>query len=129
MGAISLRHVVKRYGVGPKANQVIHGVDAEIAVGADDRLDEHRIELADPARRAPPGKYEVKDQLIVVQVYGAATQAPTAGRTARSRARLAGDVVIEIGAEGLANPLALAQVSPRGSGPVPAQVQTFVGAQ
>ena len=33
MGAISLRHVVKRYGVGPKANQVIHGVDAEIADG------------------------------------------------------------------------------------------------
>src|SRR6187549_1686510 len=33
MGAISLRNVVKRYGIGPKANQVIHGVDAEIADG------------------------------------------------------------------------------------------------
>ena len=33
MGAISLRNVVKRYGFGPKANQVIHGVDAEIADG------------------------------------------------------------------------------------------------
>jgi len=33
MGAISLRNVVKRYGFGPKANQVIHGVNAEIADG------------------------------------------------------------------------------------------------
>jgi sn-glycerol 3-phosphate transport system ATP-binding protein len=33
MAAISLRKVVKRYGLGPKANQVIHGVDAEIADG------------------------------------------------------------------------------------------------
>ena len=33
MGAISIRNVVKRYGVGPKANQVIHGVNAEIADG------------------------------------------------------------------------------------------------
>ena len=33
MGAISIRKVVKRYGHGPKANQVIHGVDAEIADG------------------------------------------------------------------------------------------------
>ncbi|MEO8152838.1 MAG: sn-glycerol-3-phosphate import ATP-binding protein UgpC [Rhizobacter sp.] len=33
MAAISLRNVVKRYGVGPKANQVIHGVSAEIADG------------------------------------------------------------------------------------------------
>src|SRR4029079_7267518 len=33
MGAISLRKVVKRYGTGPTANQVIHGVDAEIADG------------------------------------------------------------------------------------------------
>jgi sn-glycerol 3-phosphate transport system ATP-binding protein len=33
MGAISLRKVIKRYGKGPKANQVIHGVDAEIADG------------------------------------------------------------------------------------------------
>jgi sn-glycerol 3-phosphate transport system ATP-binding protein len=33
MGAISLRNVVKRYGVGPKANQVIHGVNAEIVDG------------------------------------------------------------------------------------------------
>jgi sn-glycerol 3-phosphate transport system ATP-binding protein len=33
MAAISLRGVVKRYGHGPKANQVIHGVDAEIADG------------------------------------------------------------------------------------------------
>ncbi len=33
MGAISIRNVVKRYGKGPKANQVIHGVDAEIADG------------------------------------------------------------------------------------------------
>ena len=33
MGAISLRNVVKRYGIGPKANQVIHGVNAEIADG------------------------------------------------------------------------------------------------
>ena len=31
--AISLRNVVKRYGIGPKANQVIHGVNAEIADG------------------------------------------------------------------------------------------------
>jgi sn-glycerol 3-phosphate transport system ATP-binding protein len=33
MGAISIRNVVKRYGFGPKANQVIHGVSAEIADG------------------------------------------------------------------------------------------------
>ena len=33
MGAISIRKVVKRYGSGPKANQVIHSVDAEIADG------------------------------------------------------------------------------------------------
>ena len=33
MAAISLRKVVKRYGTGPAANQVIHGVDAEIADG------------------------------------------------------------------------------------------------
>ena len=33
MGAISLRNVIKRYGRGPQANQVIHGVDAEIADG------------------------------------------------------------------------------------------------
>jgi sn-glycerol 3-phosphate transport system ATP-binding protein len=33
MAAISLRNIVKRYGVGPKANQVIHGVNAEIADG------------------------------------------------------------------------------------------------
>jgi sn-glycerol 3-phosphate transport system ATP-binding protein len=33
MAAISLRKVVKRYGFGPKANQVIHGVSAEIADG------------------------------------------------------------------------------------------------
>ncbi len=31
MAAISLRNVIKRYGIGPKANQVIHGVSAEIA--------------------------------------------------------------------------------------------------
>jgi sn-glycerol 3-phosphate transport system ATP-binding protein len=31
MAAISLRNVIKRYGTGPKANQVIHGVNAEIA--------------------------------------------------------------------------------------------------
>jgi len=33
MAAISIRNVIKRYGHGPKANQVIHGVDAEIADG------------------------------------------------------------------------------------------------
>jgi sn-glycerol 3-phosphate transport system ATP-binding protein len=33
MGAISLRNVVKQYGMGPKANPVIHGVSAEIADG------------------------------------------------------------------------------------------------
>src|SRR6201985_3572639 len=33
MGAISLRNVIKRYGFGPKANQGIHGVNAEIADG------------------------------------------------------------------------------------------------
>ncbi len=33
MGAISIHNVVKRYGAGPKANQVIHGVNAEIADG------------------------------------------------------------------------------------------------
>jgi sn-glycerol 3-phosphate transport system ATP-binding protein len=31
MASISLRNVVKRYGHGPKANQVIHGISAEIA--------------------------------------------------------------------------------------------------
>jgi sn-glycerol 3-phosphate transport system ATP-binding protein len=31
MASISLRSVVKRYGSGPRANTVIHGVDAEIA--------------------------------------------------------------------------------------------------
>ena len=33
MAALSLRNVIKRYGHGPKANQVIHGVSAEIADG------------------------------------------------------------------------------------------------
>src|SRR3954469_4788988 len=33
MGAISIRNVVKSYGAGPKANPVIHGVNAEIADG------------------------------------------------------------------------------------------------
>ncbi len=33
MGAISIRNVTKQYGHGPKANQVIHGVSADIADG------------------------------------------------------------------------------------------------
>ena len=33
MAALSLRNVIKRYGTGPKANQVIHGVSAEINDG------------------------------------------------------------------------------------------------
>ena len=33
MASLSLRNIVKRYGVGPKANQVIHGVNAEIKDG------------------------------------------------------------------------------------------------
>ena len=33
MASLSLRNVVKRYGHGPKANQVIHGVNAEIPDG------------------------------------------------------------------------------------------------
>ncbi len=33
MASISLRNLIKRYGVGPKANPVIHGVNAEIADG------------------------------------------------------------------------------------------------
>ena len=33
MGAISIRNIVKRYGHGPKANPVIHGVSADIADG------------------------------------------------------------------------------------------------
>ncbi|WP_198969785.1 sn-glycerol-3-phosphate import ATP-binding protein UgpC [Xylophilus sp. ASV27] len=33
MAAISLKDVVKRYGTGPKVNQVIHGVNAEVADG------------------------------------------------------------------------------------------------
>ncbi len=33
MGAINIRNVVKRYGRGAKANQVIHGVSADIADG------------------------------------------------------------------------------------------------
>ncbi|MBT9495561.1 MAG: ATP-binding cassette domain-containing protein, partial [Paucibacter sp.] len=33
MASISLRNVIKRYGHGPKANQVIHGVNAEIEDG------------------------------------------------------------------------------------------------
>ena len=33
MASITLRNIVKRYGVGPKANQVIHGVNAEIFDG------------------------------------------------------------------------------------------------
>ncbi|MBB3177392.1 sn-glycerol-3-phosphate import ATP-binding protein UgpC [Variovorax sp. Sphag1AA] len=31
MASLSIRNVIKRYGHGPKANQVIHGVSAEIA--------------------------------------------------------------------------------------------------
>jgi sn-glycerol 3-phosphate transport system ATP-binding protein len=30
MASITLRNIVKRYGIGPKANQVIHGVNADI---------------------------------------------------------------------------------------------------
>ena len=33
MASLSLRNIVKRYGVGPKAKQVIHGVNAEIKDG------------------------------------------------------------------------------------------------
>jgi len=33
MASIALNNVVKRYGTGPKANQVIHGVNADIADG------------------------------------------------------------------------------------------------
>jgi sn-glycerol 3-phosphate transport system ATP-binding protein len=33
MASITLKDVVKRYGIGPKANQVIHGVSSEIADG------------------------------------------------------------------------------------------------
>jgi len=33
MGAIALRNVEKSYGFGPKANKVIHGVNAEVADG------------------------------------------------------------------------------------------------
>ena len=33
MSAISFRNVIKRYGKGPKANQVIHGVSAEVEAG------------------------------------------------------------------------------------------------
>ena len=33
MASITLKDVIKRYGTGPKANQVIHGVNAEIADG------------------------------------------------------------------------------------------------
>ena len=33
MASISLRNIIKRYGHGPKANQVIHGVSAEIKDG------------------------------------------------------------------------------------------------
>ena len=33
MGAITLRNVEKAYGHGPKANKVIHGVNAEISDG------------------------------------------------------------------------------------------------
>jgi sn-glycerol 3-phosphate transport system ATP-binding protein len=33
MAALSLRNVIKRYGHGPKANQVIHGVSAEVNTG------------------------------------------------------------------------------------------------
>ena len=33
MGAISLRNVVKRYGVGPRSVEVIHGVNAEVGEG------------------------------------------------------------------------------------------------
>ena len=33
MAALSLRNVIKRYGHGPKANQVIHGVSAEVHDG------------------------------------------------------------------------------------------------
>src|SRR5574340_225486 len=33
MASISIRNIVKRYGHGAKANQVIHGVSAEIADG------------------------------------------------------------------------------------------------
>ncbi|RYF21865.1 MAG: sn-glycerol-3-phosphate import ATP-binding protein UgpC [Comamonadaceae bacterium] len=33
MASLSLRNIVKRYGIGPKANQVIHGVSAEVQDG------------------------------------------------------------------------------------------------
>ena len=33
MASISISNIVKRYGIGPKANQVIHGVSADIADG------------------------------------------------------------------------------------------------
>jgi sn-glycerol 3-phosphate transport system ATP-binding protein len=33
MASISLKNIIKRYGVGKSATQVIHGVNAEIADG------------------------------------------------------------------------------------------------
>ena len=33
MAAITLHDIIKRYGKGPKANQVIHGVNAQVADG------------------------------------------------------------------------------------------------
>jgi sn-glycerol 3-phosphate transport system ATP-binding protein len=33
MASLSLRNIIKRYGHGPKANQVIHGVNAEVKDG------------------------------------------------------------------------------------------------
>ena len=33
MASIEFKNVIKRYGAGPKANQVIHGVNADIADG------------------------------------------------------------------------------------------------
>ncbi len=33
MAAITLHNIIKRYGKGPKATQVIHGVSAEVTDG------------------------------------------------------------------------------------------------
>src|SRR5262249_44901089 len=74
----------------------IGGVDAELAVGADDRLDEHRVELADLTGRAPPGNHDMKDQLVAVDIDGAAAEAPAQDGDALRRAVALIDLQMDI---------------------------------
>jgi hypothetical protein len=61
-------------------------IDAEVTIGAQNRLDEDRIKLTGSFWCTPPWKHEVKDQLVLVEVDRATAQAPAENRNSRASA-------------------------------------------